>query len=39
LGVQIAAPAWQEALTLRVGHGYQQATDWHKQRPPVQAAT
>lgn len=39
LGVQIAAPAWQEALTLRVGHAYQQATDWHKRRPPLQAAT
>ena len=35
IGIQIAAPAWQEALTLRVGHAYQQSTAWHKQRPPI----
>jgi aspartyl-tRNA(Asn)/glutamyl-tRNA(Gln) amidotransferase subunit A len=35
IGIQIAASHWQEALTLRVGHAYQQATDWHKQRPAL----
>jgi aspartyl-tRNA(Asn)/glutamyl-tRNA(Gln) amidotransferase subunit A len=36
--VQIAAPQWQEALALRVGHAFQQATTWHKARPSVLAA-
>ncbi len=35
VGMQIGAPAWQEALALRVGHDYQQATKWHQQRPPL----
>jgi aspartyl-tRNA(Asn)/glutamyl-tRNA(Gln) amidotransferase subunit A len=33
IGIQIAANLWQEALALRVGHGYQQATTWHRARP------
>ena len=35
LSMQIAAPAFQDALTLRVGHAYQQATDWHTARATV----
>ena len=37
IGLQIAAAPWQEALALRVGHAYQQATDWHRRRPVVEA--
>jgi aspartyl-tRNA(Asn)/glutamyl-tRNA(Gln) amidotransferase subunit A len=33
IGLQIAGPPWQEALLLRVAHQYQQATEWHLQRP------
>lgn len=35
IGMQIAAAAWQEALVLRVGHAYQQVTDWHRRRPAI----
>ena len=35
LSMQIAGPAFQDALTLRVAHAYQQATAWHRARPPV----
>jgi aspartyl-tRNA(Asn)/glutamyl-tRNA(Gln) amidotransferase subunit A len=38
IGLQIAAGPWQEALILRVGNAYQQATDWHT-RHPTPAAT
>ncbi len=34
VGLQIVAQPWQESLALRVAHVYQQATDWHKRRPP-----
>jgi aspartyl-tRNA(Asn)/glutamyl-tRNA(Gln) amidotransferase subunit A len=33
IGLQLAALPWQEALLFRVGSAYQQATDWHLQRP------
>ena len=33
IGLQLAASPWQEALLFRVGHAYQQATDWHCRRP------
>jgi len=36
IGMQIAAPAWHEALTLRAGNAYQQATEWHTRRPPLE---
>jgi aspartyl-tRNA(Asn)/glutamyl-tRNA(Gln) amidotransferase subunit A len=35
IGMQIVANLWQEALALRVGHAYQQATTWHRARPPM----
>jgi aspartyl-tRNA(Asn)/glutamyl-tRNA(Gln) amidotransferase subunit A len=35
LSMQIAAPAFQDALALRAAHAYQQATDWHRARPPI----
>ena len=37
IGLQLIAPALGEALTLRVGHAYEQATDWHLRRPPLPA--
>jgi aspartyl-tRNA(Asn)/glutamyl-tRNA(Gln) amidotransferase subunit A len=33
VSVQVAGRAFDEALILRVGHAYQQVTDWHRQRP------
>ena len=35
LSMQIAAPAFQDALALRAAHAYQQATDWHRARPRI----
>ena len=35
IGLQIAGQPWQEGLVLRVAHTYQQATDWHRHRPPL----
>jgi amidase len=35
VGFQIAGRRMQEDLVLRAGHAFQQATDWHKRRPPV----
>ncbi len=36
IGMQIAAPALQEARLLQAAYAYEQATDWHKQRAEVQ---
>lgn len=33
VGLQLLAPAFQEARLLRVAHAYQQLTDWHTRRP------
>jgi len=33
LGLQIMAKPFDEATLLRIGHAYQQATDWHTRRP------
>jgi aspartyl-tRNA(Asn)/glutamyl-tRNA(Gln) amidotransferase subunit A len=35
LSLQLSGRAFEEALVLRVGHAYEQATDWHTRRPPV----
>jgi aspartyl-tRNA(Asn)/glutamyl-tRNA(Gln) amidotransferase subunit A len=35
LSFQISGRPFDEATVLRVGHAYQQATDWHRRRPPV----
>jgi Asp-tRNA(Asn)/Glu-tRNA(Gln) amidotransferase A subunit family amidase len=35
LSLQIAGRPFDEATVLRVGHAYEQATDWHRRRPPV----
>lgn len=35
LGVQLVGPHLSEALLCRVGHAFQQATDWHTRHPAV----
>jgi amidase len=35
VGFQIVARHMEEALVLRAGYAFQQATDWHKRRPPI----
>jgi aspartyl-tRNA(Asn)/glutamyl-tRNA(Gln) amidotransferase subunit A len=35
IGVQLSGRWWEEGLVLRASHAYQQVTDWHKQRPPL----
>jgi aspartyl-tRNA(Asn)/glutamyl-tRNA(Gln) amidotransferase subunit A len=37
--MMIAAPHFQEAKVLALAYAYQQATDWHKQRPTLTADT
>jgi len=36
LGMQILGRPFDEATLLRVGHAYEQATDWHRQHPQLQ---
>jgi len=33
IGLQIIGDSFQEANILKVGHAYEQTTEWHKQRP------
>jgi len=35
LSLQIAGRPFDEALVLRAGHAYQQATDWHTRHPSL----
>jgi aspartyl-tRNA(Asn)/glutamyl-tRNA(Gln) amidotransferase subunit A len=35
LSLQIAGRPFDEATVLRIGHAYEQATEWHRRRPPV----
>jgi aspartyl-tRNA(Asn)/glutamyl-tRNA(Gln) amidotransferase subunit A len=35
IGIQLVAPHWGESTLLHVAHAYQQATDWHRRRPPL----
>ena len=35
IGLQLAGRPFEEAAVLRVAHAYEQATDWHKRRPPL----
>jgi aspartyl-tRNA(Asn)/glutamyl-tRNA(Gln) amidotransferase subunit A len=37
-GMAIVGWRFGEAATLRAAHTYQQVTDWHERRPPVEAA-
>jgi len=35
VGLQIVARPFEEATCFRVAYAYEQATEWHKQRPPL----
>jgi Asp-tRNA(Asn)/Glu-tRNA(Gln) amidotransferase A subunit family amidase len=37
LSLQIAGKPFGQATVLRVGHAYEQATGWHRWRPPLAA--
>jgi len=34
-GIQLVGPLLGEAIVCQVGHAYEQATQWHQRRPPV----
>ena len=35
IGLQLAGRPFEEGMTLRAAYAYEQATDWHKRRPPL----
>jgi len=35
VGFQLVGRHFDEALLLRAGHAFQQASDWHRRRPPL----
>jgi aspartyl-tRNA(Asn)/glutamyl-tRNA(Gln) amidotransferase subunit A len=35
IGLQLLGKAMDEGRILQIAHGYEQSTDWHKQRPPI----
>ena len=35
IGLQIIGPKWGEECMFRVAHAYEQATSWHKEKPPL----
>ena len=37
IGLQLAGRRFDETTVLRVGHAYEQSTDWHRRRPPLDA--
>jgi aspartyl-tRNA(Asn)/glutamyl-tRNA(Gln) amidotransferase subunit A len=37
IGLQVIGPAFHEPTVLRAAHAYQQATDWHTRKPPLEA--
>ena len=36
ISLQIAGRGYEEARVLRIGWAYENATDWHRRRPPPQ---
>lgn len=38
VGLQIVGPAYGEPVVLSAAYAYQQATDWHKRKPPLAEA-
>jgi aspartyl-tRNA(Asn)/glutamyl-tRNA(Gln) amidotransferase subunit A len=38
LSLQLVGRAFDEGTILRLGHAYEQATDWHRRRPPAPTA-
>jgi aspartyl-tRNA(Asn)/glutamyl-tRNA(Gln) amidotransferase subunit A len=39
IGLQISGPLGGEAVVLQLSHAYEQATEWHKRRPPESTHT
>jgi aspartyl-tRNA(Asn)/glutamyl-tRNA(Gln) amidotransferase subunit A len=39
IGLQISGPSFGEIDVLALAHAYQEATDWHKRRPPLEPGT
>ncbi|MGI9520252.1 MAG: amidase [Hyphomicrobiaceae bacterium] len=39
LAIQLVGHAWQETRVYRIAHAYEQATAWHKRRPPIKETT
>ena len=39
IGLQIAGAHWAEIDVIALAHAYQEATEWHKRRPPLQPDT
>ena len=39
IGLQLVGRAFDEVTVLRVAHVYEQATDWHRRRPPISPPT
>jgi len=37
IGLQLIGRAFDEETILRVAHAYEQATEWHRQRPVLKA--
>ena len=35
VGLQLVAPHWREDLLYAAGHGYQQASEWHRMAPEI----
>lgn len=35
VGLQILGPQWSEEIILRTGYAYEQATEWHKEKPKL----
>ena len=35
IGFQLVAKPFEESVLLRITHAYEQATEWHKQRPLI----
>jgi aspartyl-tRNA(Asn)/glutamyl-tRNA(Gln) amidotransferase subunit A len=35
IGLQLAAAPWRGIVLLQAAHAYEQATEWHKKRPPA----
>ena len=35
IGLQVLGPSFKEETILKVGHAYEQSTEWHKAQPPM----
>ncbi len=35
IGLQLLGKPFGEEAILRLGHAYEQSTEWHKQKPPI----